>query len=101
MAKIYNRLLLAPSEWWESNEVLCVRGKYVEGVSTSAWTELVKWLGVTPKDAHKAMEWMQGKEIISYGSSQKGREMRISFEGLYYPEGSERVTVQVLGGNRD
>jgi hypothetical protein len=90
MVKIYNRLLLAPAEWWESNEALRVRGRALEGVSTSAWTELVNWLRVPPTDAHIAIEWMRSKEIITYQSYHKGREIRISFEGLYYPEDNQR-----------
>lgn len=86
MAKIYYRLLLAPLEWWEDGETLCVRGKDREGVLTTAWTELVNWLNVSTEVAHKAIEWMRGKEVLTYQSNRNGREIRISFEGLYYPD---------------
>ena len=93
MAKIYHRLLLAPSAWWEDSETLCVRRKDREGISTSAWTELINWLRVTAADAYQAMEWMQGKGIITYQSKRNGSEIRITFEGLYYPKDSRRVTI--------
>jgi hypothetical protein len=46
----------------------------------------VNWLGVTLEDARKAIEWLNEKEIINYQSYDNGREISISFEGLYYPE---------------
>jgi hypothetical protein len=87
MTSIYYRLLLAPSEWWESDEALRVRGGTREGVSTTAWAELVNWLRVPAEEAHKAHEWMKEKKIIDYRTAQSGREIEISFEGLYMPEG--------------
>jgi hypothetical protein len=86
MTKIYYRLLIAPSEWWESNEALRVRGSTREAVATTAMTELVNWLRVTPEEAQKALQWMQEKEIIIYLKHQGGREIEISMAGLYFPE---------------
>jgi len=86
MTNIYYRLLVAPSEWWESNEALRVRGGTREGISTTAWAELVNWLRVPTDEAHKALDWMNEKKIIDYRTHQSGREIEISFEGLYIPE---------------
>ena len=86
MAKIYYRLLIAPSEWWGSNEALRVRGSMSEEVSTTAWAELINWLRVAPEEADKALHWLNEKEIINYRPDQSGREIEISFAGLYFPE---------------
>jgi hypothetical protein len=86
MTKIYFRLIRAPEEWWQGNKILRVKSSSQEGVSTTAWAELVNWLGVTLEDAHKAIEWLNEKEIINYQSYYNGREIIITFEGLYYPE---------------
>src|SRR5215210_169981 len=74
MTKIYYRLLIAPSEWWESNEALRVSGRTREAVATTtAMTELVNWLGVSPEEARKALQWMQEKEIITYLKHEGGQ----------------------------
>jgi hypothetical protein len=86
MAKIYYRLLLAPDEWWQSDKVLRVKSDSHGKVLTTAWTVLVNWLRVTPEDARLAIEWLNEKEIINYQSDKDGREISISFEGVYYPK---------------
>jgi hypothetical protein len=86
MTKIYYRLLVAPSDWWESSEALRVRGSTRETVPTTAWAELVNWLRVSPEEASKALHWLTEKKAIHYLQHQGGREIEISFEGLYFPE---------------
>jgi hypothetical protein len=86
MSKIYLRLVRAPAAWWESNDTVRVRGSREEEVATTAWAELVNYLGVTPEEARKALEWMQEKEIITYREHQSGREIEIFMAGLYFPE---------------
>jgi len=83
MSKIYYRLLLAPSEWWESREALCVKGGTQGEVSTTAIAELVNWLMVSPEEAHKALQWMNKKNIISYFIHPRGHEIEISFKNIY------------------
>jgi hypothetical protein len=83
---IYYRLLMAPSEWWDGSETLRVRGSTREAVSTTAWAELVNWLRVSPEEAQKALNWLNEKKVIHYFLHQGGREIEISFEGLYFPE---------------
>jgi hypothetical protein len=86
MTKIYYRLLVAPSDWWDSREALRVRGRTRDGVSTTAWSELVNWLLVTPEEASEALRWLDEKKIINYRPHKSGREIEITFEGLYFPE---------------
>ena len=86
MSKIYYRLLLAPSEWWDSSESLRVRGSTREEVSTTAWAELVNWLRVSPEDARRALQWLHEKQIIDYRERYNGREIELSFAGLIIPE---------------
>jgi hypothetical protein len=86
MAHIYYRLLLAPAEWWEGNETLRVRGGTREGDTTTAWDELVKWLGVSPKLVRKTLGWLNEKQVINYQPQQSGDEIEISFAGLYFPD---------------
>lgn len=83
MTKIYYRLLVTPPEWWESSEALRVRGSRREEVSTTAWAELVNWLGVSPEEAQKALEWLHEKKVIDYQVDQGERGIKISFEGIY------------------
>lgn len=85
MSKIYVRLLLAPPEWWESDETMRVRRSRQEEVETTAWAELIGWLHVTPGEARAALEWMQEKQIITYCEHQSGREIEITLAGLYFP----------------
>lgn len=86
MCHIYYRLLLAPPEWWESKEALRVRGSAQGEVSTMATDELVNWLRVSPKDMHKAFQWLNKKNVINYFIHPSGREIEISFENIYVPE---------------
>jgi hypothetical protein len=86
MTKIYYRLLVAPVEWWESSEALRVKGSTRDGVSTTAWAELVNWLRVSPEEAQKALRWLDEKKVINYFQHQGGRMIEISFEGLCFPE---------------
>ncbi len=83
MCHIYYRLLLAPPEWWESKEALRVRGRAQGEASTTATDELVNWLRVSPKNMHKAFEWLNKKNVIKYFIHPSGREIEISFENIY------------------
>jgi len=86
MTKIYYRLLIAPSEWWQSNEALRVRGIMNDEVPTTAMTELVHWLRVSPEEAHKALLWLHDMKAITYLGHDSGWEIIISFTGLYCPD---------------
>lgn len=83
MSRIYYRLACAPSEWWDSQDTLCLRGKTEEGVSTTAWAQLVGWLGEEPDTVNKAIQWMEEKEIITYQSNKGGLAIRISLNGFF------------------
>lgn len=86
MDRIYYRLLIAPPEWWESSETLRVKGSMREEVWSAAWAELVRWLRVAPWDARKAIEWLEEKKVIDYQGDQVGLGIKITFEGIYFPE---------------
>lgn len=83
MTKIYYKLLVTPTEWWDGSEVLRVRGSRRDEVSTTAWAELVNWLGVSAEEARRALEWLREKKVIDYQVDQGGRGIRITFEGIY------------------
>jgi hypothetical protein len=83
---IYYRLLSAPEDWWEEKEILHIKVKSQNGVLTPAWSALVAHLRVPPETARRALQWLDEEDIITFKSSANGREIRISFEGLYFPE---------------
>lgn len=86
MASIYLGLVSAPLPWWEENHVLSIKAESQENVSTPAWSVLVTHLRVPPETARRALAWLEEKGLISIESSADEREIRISFEGLYFPE---------------
>ncbi len=83
---IYIRLVSAPAKWWENKEVLSIKAESQAGVLTPAWSALVVHLGVPPEAARRALEWFEEKGFITVKTSKDGREIRISMEGLYFPE---------------
>lgn len=86
MSAIYLRLVTAPLQWWIENEVLLIEAESRDSVSMPAWSVLVAHLQVPPETARRALDWFEEKGFISLTSSANGREIRISFEGLYFPE---------------
>jgi hypothetical protein len=83
---IFLRLVTAPKQWWLENEVLSVRSVSQDCVLTPAWSVLVAYLQVPSETARRALAWFEEKGFISLNISADGREVRISFEGLYFPE---------------
>ncbi len=86
MSSIYLRLVAAPQQWWEEYQVLSIKSESRESVLTPAWSILVAYLQVPPEAARRALAWLEEKGFIGVESSTDGREIRISFEGLYFPE---------------
>lgn len=86
MSAIYLRLVTAPLHWWSENTVLSFKAGSKENTLTPAWSVLVTYLRVPPETARRALAWLEEKGFITIRSSADGREIRISFEGLYFPE---------------
>ena len=86
MPAIYLRLVTAPLQGWEENQVLSIKAESRESVSTPAWSVLAGDLRVLPETARHTLAWLAEKGFITIESSADGREIRISFEGLYFPE---------------
>jgi hypothetical protein len=83
---IYYRLLFPPEDWWEEKELLHIKAGSQNGVLTPAWSALVAHLRVPPETARRALRWLEENDIITFKTSANGREIRISFKGLYFPE---------------
>jgi hypothetical protein len=86
MSAIYLGLVTAPLQWWSENNALSIKAKSRDSVLTPAWSILVAHLRVPPETARRALAWLEEKGFITVESSADGREIRISFEGLYLPE---------------
>src|SRR2546423_4870990 len=86
MCSIYTRLLSAPESWWEEKEFLIIKAESEDSVLTPPWSILVAHLRVPPETARSALAWLQEKGFINVKSSADGREIKISLEGLYFPE---------------
>jgi hypothetical protein len=86
MSAIYLRLVTAPLQWWEENHVLLFKAESRESTLMPARAVLVTYLRVPPETARRALAWLEEKGFISIESSANGREVRISFDGLYFPE---------------
>jgi CTP-dependent riboflavin kinase len=63
-----------------------VRGSAQGEVSTTATDELANWLRVSPKEMHKAFQWLNKKNVINYFINPNGHEIEISFERIYTPD---------------
>ncbi|HYX71836.1 MAG TPA: hypothetical protein VE732_03635 [Nitrososphaera sp.] len=87
MSAIYLGLVTAPLQWWSEEKVLSIKAESRDSVLTPAWSVLVAYLRVPPETARQALAWLENKGFISVKSSTDGREIRISFEGLYFSEG--------------
>lgn len=83
---IYLRLVTAPEQWWQENEVLSIKAESQDGIWRLAWSILVAQLQVPSETARRALAWFEEKRFISINFSADGHEIRISFKGLYIPE---------------
>src|SRR4051812_28006264 len=86
LSRIYLRLVNAPAQYWERENVLRFTGN-VEGGRTvsTAWAQLVARVQVPPDVARKALEWLHDQGIIIFSASQNGREIILTFEGISNP----------------
>jgi hypothetical protein len=83
---IYLRLVTAPEQWWEEDDVLSIKAEIRDGVPVLAWSVLVAHLQVPSETARRSLDWFEEKGFIIIKSSADGREIRISFDGLYFPQ---------------
>jgi hypothetical protein len=83
---IYQRLLVAPADWWENKKLLTIKSESESGVLIPAWAVLVSYLRVPPETARQALAWFEEKGFITVKSSIDGREVKIYLEGLFFPE---------------
>ena len=77
MSKIYLRLVNAPNEYWERENVLRFESELREGGQVKAWMVLCEMLGVASATASKALQWMHSQGIIGYFSGKNGVGLRI------------------------
>lgn len=82
LVHVYLRLIIAPTEWWEQEGVLLLKGETRGGTLIPAWSQLVNHVGVPPEIVRKAIRWMCEKGILTYEEHENGYEIRILFEGL-------------------
>ena len=77
MSKIYLRLVNAPNEYWERENVLRFKAELREDGQVKAWMVLCETLGVASATASKALQWMHSQGIIGYFSGKNGVGLRI------------------------
>ena len=75
ICSIYLRLVTAPEQWWQENEVLSIKAESRDGVSRLAWSILLEYLQVPSETARLALAWFEEKGFISINFSAGGREI--------------------------
>jgi hypothetical protein len=83
LCRIYMRLVNAPAQYWERENVLRFTGSAEGGREVAtAWEQLAQFATVSPGVARKALAWLNDQKVISLIASQEGKEISISFEGV-------------------
>lgn len=83
LSAVYLRLVRAPPHLWERDNVLRLTTVSQGGQTVTAWAQLIALVKVSPKIARKTLSWLNQQELIKYSSTEDGREIIISFEGLF------------------
>lgn len=83
LCRIYMRLVNAPTQYWERENVLRFNGS-VEGgrEAATAWEQLAQFAMVSPGMAREALAWLNDQKVITLTTSREGREIVLSFEGV-------------------
>lgn len=77
MAKIYLRLLKAPTRYWERAGVLRFEAEIRGDERVKAWTVMCELLRASSATVNKALRWMHEQGIIGYFSGKNGVGIRI------------------------
>ena len=77
LSKIYLRLRLVPSQYWERPGVIFIRGEEREGKWVNAWIILCEIVGVASATANKAFDWLHEEGIIGYNAHKNNAGIRI------------------------
>lgn len=87
MSRIFLRLVNAPPEFREGGNVLRFTTKAEEAQTViTAWAQIAKLAGVSPRVARKALAWLNDEGVMALTTSRKEEEIVITFEGISKPE---------------
>jgi len=86
MSHVFLRLVNAPPEFREGVSVLrfSTTAKAARTVTT-AWGQIAQLAGVSSHVARKALTWLDGQDVLTLTTSEKGQEVVITFEGISKP----------------
>ena len=83
LSMIYLRLVNAPAQYWEGENVLRFAGRAEGGrMVTTAWEQIAQLATVSPEVARTALAWLNDNGVVSLTTSRAGQEIVISFEGV-------------------
>ncbi len=86
--RVYFLLVRFPDECWESAGVLLLSAQTGDRDFKTPWALLAARLGpdFSPKATIVAMRWMSDQGILKFELKKDPCEIRIEFEGLFFPE---------------
>lgn len=79
IARVYLRLLRAPSRYWEREGVLYFSGEQVESGYRTAWQQLIYITGVGNSTLSKTVHFLHDAGVIGYSAKAAGAGIRIFF----------------------